>query len=121
MTTAIGHDHGSRVRSLSLTLDERLDWNAFGVWLSALLHRHGQRILRVKGILDVSDVDGPVVLQAVEHLMHPPVHLPNWPDGLRGSRLVFIAKDLDPEDIRRSLFVFLAAAARMSRADGAAA
>ena len=56
------HDHGSRVRSLSLALDERLDWNAFGVWLSALLHRHGQRILRVKGILDVNDVDGPVVL-----------------------------------------------------------
>ncbi|HET7716893.1 MAG TPA: GTP-binding protein [Bauldia sp.] len=114
-----GHDHAARVRSLSLALDDRLDWNAFGVWLSALLHRHGRRILRVKGILDVNDVDGPVVLQAVEHLMHPPVHLPEWPEGPRGSRLVFITRDLDPEDIRRSLSAYLAAAARLStEADG---
>ena len=115
------HDHGAVVRSLSLSLDERLDWNAFGVWLSALLHRHGERILRVKGILDVSAVEGPVVLQAVESLTHPPVHLPAWPAGSRGSRLVFITKDLDPEEIRRSLTVFLAAAARLKDAGAAAA
>ena len=108
------------MRSLSLALDERLDWNAFGVWLSALLHRHGTRILRVKGILDVSDVEGPVVLQAVESLTHPPVHLPAWPEGPRGSRLVFITKDLDPEAIRHSLHTFLAAAARQAGAGGGA-
>ena len=118
---AHAHDHDVRVRSLSLSLDERLDWTAFGVWLSALLHRHGERILRVKGILDVSDVEGPVVLQAVESLTHPPVHLPAWPPGPRGSRLVFITKDLDPEAIRRSLHVFLAAAASRSDAGEAAA
>jgi G3E family GTPase len=115
-----GHDHESDVRSLSLRIDQRLDWSAFGVWLSALLHRHGKRILRVKGILDVNDVDGPVVLQAVEHLMHPPVHLPKWPDGVRGSRLVFITRDLDPELIRRSLTVFLGAATRLSESEAAA-
>ncbi len=115
------HDHEDGVRSLSLRLDGRIDWSAFGVWLSALLHRHGPRILRTKGILDVSDVEGPVVLQAAEHLIHPPVHLPAWPDGERGSRLVFITRDLDPERIRRSLEAFLGAAARVSGRGTAAA
>ena len=115
------HDDPSTIRSLSIRFEERLDWSAFGVWLSALLHRHGTRILRVKGILDASDIDGPVVLQAVEHLVHPPVHLPAWPDGTRGSRLVFITRGLDPEAIRRSLTSYLAAAARMSALDQDAA
>ena len=115
------HHHGTAIRSLSLRLTERLDWSAFGVWLSALLHRHGTRVLRTKGILDVSDIEGPVVLQAAEHVIHPPVHLPAWPDGERGSRLVFIVQDLDPEEIRRSRDTFLSAAARLSRSDDAAA
>jgi hypothetical protein len=44
-----------------------------------------------------------------------------WPDDARGSRIVFITRDLDPADIRRSLEVFLAAAARMSGSGEAAA
>ena len=110
------HHHVSDVRSLSIRFAEPIDWAAFGVWLSALLHRHGSRILRVKGILDASDIDGPVVLQAVEHIVHPPVHLPAWPGGERGSRLVFITRGLDPEAIRGSPTAYLDAAARMSAA-----
>ncbi|MBN8994982.1 MAG: GTP-binding protein [Rhizobiales bacterium] len=111
----------SDLRSLALDVREPLDWNAFGVWLSALLHRHGRRILRTKGILDVSDAAGPVILQAAESVIHPPVHMGAWPDDARGSRIVFITRGLDPEDIRRSLEVFLAAAARMSGSGEAAA
>jgi G3E family GTPase len=111
----------SDLRSLALDVKKPLDWNAFGVWLSALLHRHGKRILRTKGILDVSDRAGPVILQAAENVIHPPVHMGAWPDDARGSRIVFITRDLDPADIRRSLEVFLAAAARLSGSGEAAA
>jgi len=112
------HDHAAGVRSLTLVLSERLDWAAFAVWLTALLHRHGRNILRVKGILDVDDIDGPVMLQAVQHFLHPPVHLPAWPDADRGSKLVFIVKNIDPARIEESLTAFLAAAARLGGAGG---
>jgi len=40
--------HG--VSAFSIIVDELLDWTAFGIWLTMLLNRHGERILRVKGI-----------------------------------------------------------------------
>jgi hypothetical protein len=37
-----------------LSFDRPLDWVGFGVWLSMLLRCHGERILRVKGLLNVN-------------------------------------------------------------------
>jgi G3E family GTPase len=80
---------------------------AFGVWLSMLLRCHGQRILRVKGILDVIDASQPIVIHGVQHSLHPPVHLPAWPAGERRSRLVFIVRELDTALLRRSFAAFM--------------
>ena len=79
------------------------------VWLSLLLHAHGERILRVKALLDLDEWPNPVVLDAVHHLIHPPIHLHAWPSGARTSRLVVIAQDLEMERIEPSLRMFLAA------------
>jgi G3E family GTPase len=96
------HDHG--VSSGVLFLDE-VDWTAFGLWLTMLLQARGQDILRVKGFLDVGG-DGPVLVSCVQHAVHPPVHLDEWPDEDRRSRLVFIGRDLDTERLRTSLDAF---------------
>ena len=106
------HVHGAGIASFSLRIEEAVDWTAFGVWLTSLLHRHGTRVLRVKGLLNVSDALGPVVLHGVQHVIHPPTHLPAWPDADTASRLVFVVQDLDPALVRRSLFTFLDAARR---------
>jgi G3E family GTPase len=103
--------HASGVTSFTLDLDAQVDWTVFGVWLSLLLHTHGKRVLRVKGLLDVAGTDRPVVVHGVQHLIHPPSHLAVWPAGERRSRLVFITQDLEPDMIRRSLAAFLAALA----------
>jgi G3E family GTPase len=47
------HPHGTEIRSLALTFTQPLDWIAFSVWLSMLLHAHGEAVLRVKGLLNV--------------------------------------------------------------------
>jgi G3E family GTPase len=73
-----------------------------------LLHRHGDALLRVKGILNVADAAAPVTVHAVQHLVHPPRHLDAWPDEDRASRLVFIARGLDPTAIERSFRAFSA-------------
>jgi G3E family GTPase len=78
----------------ALSFDEPVDWTRFGIWLTMLLHRHGNGLLRVKGILNVADSETPVAIHAVQHLVHPPRHLGAWPDGDRLSRLVFIARGL---------------------------
>jgi G3E family GTPase len=107
LTQAQAASHVRSVTSFTLDLASQVDWTVFGVWLSLLLHTHGDRVLRVKGLLDVAGTDRPVVVHGVQHLIHPPAHLEAWPAGERRSRLVFITQDLAPEPIRRSLQVFL--------------
>jgi G3E family GTPase len=97
--------HAADIRSLALTFDEPLDWVAFSVWLSMLLHARGENVLRVKGLLNVGSA-GPVVLNGVQHIMHVPEHLPCWPDTDQRSHLVFILHAIDPHDIVRSLQAF---------------
>ena len=40
------HDRG--IRAFCLTFDRQLEWTAFGVWLTMLLHAHGARVLRIR-------------------------------------------------------------------------
>jgi len=98
--------HGS-VSSDTIILDNPVDWSAFGLWLSLLVHRHGDRLLRFKAILDAAGSETPVAVHAVRQMVYPPEHLPAWPDNRRRSVLVFIASGLSMDLVRRSLQTFL--------------
>jgi G3E family GTPase len=100
------HDHTEAVQSFVVTFDRPLDWTAFGVWASMLLHRHGADVLRLKGLLNVAGVPTPVLINGVQHIVHPPSHLEQWPDADRRSRLIFIVHGLQRGRIERSLAVF---------------
>jgi G3E family GTPase len=82
----------------------------FGIWLTMLLGKHGERVLRMKGLLNVGSQRGPLLLEGVQHVMHAPRHLREWPDEDRRSRLVFIVRDLDVDLLRDSLLAFQEAA-----------
>ncbi|MBZ8134488.1 GTP-binding protein [Afifella sp. IM 167] len=92
--------------SFLLKLPEQVDWPTFTLWLSALLHAHGDRILRVKGMLRTSSAQGPVVIHGVQHVMHPPHHLPAG-EKLDQPFLVFITNQLRREAIEASLNDFM--------------
>lgn len=98
--------HGEGIEAFTVVFDQPLDWTAFGIWLAMLLNRHGDRVLRVKGILNLADEANPVAVHGVQHLVHPPVHMRAWPDSGRCSRIVFIVDHLDQALIRRSLALF---------------
>jgi G3E family GTPase len=101
-----GPDGG--IRSFSVRIAEPVNWTALGMWLQSLAHRHGPKLLRIKGLLNVIGVPGPMVLDGIGHVIHPPTVLMNWPDSDTTSRIVFIAEGIDPEPIQRSLTEFLA-------------
>jgi len=99
------HAH-TAVQSFAAIFDQPLDWTAFGVWTTMLLHRHGANVLRLKGLLNVAGVPTPVLINGVQHIVHPPSHLEAWPDSDRRSRLIFIVQGLQRARIERSLAAF---------------
>ena len=99
-------DHTAGISSFTVIFDRPLDWTAFGIWVSMLLHRHGADVLRLKGLLNVAGVPTPVLINGVQHIVHPPSHLERWPDLDRRSRLIFIVRGLQRERIQQSLAVF---------------
>jgi G3E family GTPase len=71
--------------------------------METLVALRGPDLLRVKGLLDVEGCRGPVLVQFVQHLPHPPVELAAWPDGKRASRLVFITRNIPEARVRALL------------------
>jgi G3E family GTPase len=114
---AAGHDHvhhrhdpnrhGDDIRAFAFSFVEPINWTAFGLWLSMLLNRHGENILRVKGLLSIEGEAAPVAVHAVQQLVHAPMHLPRWPSGDRRTRLVFIVRGLQEAAVRRSFAAFV--------------
>ena len=69
---------------------------------------HGPRLLRLKGLVDLAGQPGrPLLLHAVQQVLHPPVQLAAWPDGDHRSRLVLIVKDVEEETVRQLWSAFL--------------
>jgi G3E family GTPase len=104
-------EHGDGISSFVIAPQVPIEWSAFSRAMETLIALRGGDLLRVKGILDVKGCRGPVVMQYVQHLAHPPVELDAWPDADRASRLVFITRGVAERDVR-ALFTAVLALAR---------
>jgi G3E family GTPase len=92
------HAHG--IYALSLRLQRPMTRLAFAMALGRLASDHGEKLLRVKGLVEFTDrPDGPAAIHAVQHTLYPPRWLERWPDSDRSSRLVFIVRDLATDEI----------------------
>ncbi len=102
--------HDGRIRAFCITRDRPISWSALSGWLDALATMRGDDLLRLKAIVALADrPEQPVVLHGVQHVFHPPVLLPGWPDADRRTRIVFITRDLPQDAIEESLAAFEAA------------
>ncbi len=99
--------HDDHIHSFCITIDDPVDWIAFGRRMDELLAAHGADLLRVKGIVNAKGEGRPLVIHGVQHVRHPPIYLDQWPEGPDGedrrTRLVFIARDVDRETVAAAL------------------
>jgi G3E family GTPase len=93
-----------RLSSLVVRAPPPASWARFAVWLTRLIHLHGDRILRMKGVLHDSQRGVWVGIHGVKRFLHPPVHLALKEPPADGTTLVFITEGLDAVRIERSYF-----------------
>jgi G3E family GTPase len=105
-----GHDHAhdvnrhdASIAAFCVTRDEPIDWEAFVALVRILIGQHGEKLLRIKGILNIAGRDRPIAVHGVQHMFHDPAELAEWPDEDRRSRIVFITHDLDRSVIEEKL------------------
>ena len=104
-----GHSDG--VLSFVLSETAPLVWQPFERAMETLIALRGRDLLRVKGFLNVAGCRGPVLVQIVQHLAHPPLELASWPDADHMSRLVFITRNITLEQVSALLAAVRALAA----------
>ncbi|MFZ5781072.1 MAG: CobW family GTP-binding protein [Pseudomonadota bacterium] len=98
--------HDEHIKALCLRVEQPIRASAFETWLGLLLAMKGPDILRVKGIVNIAELPGPLVIHGVQHVVHPPLPLKSWPSADRSSRIVFITRDLDEAALRDTLRLF---------------
>jgi G3E family GTPase len=91
------------VQAVTLPLPEGADWAALSLWLSALLHLHGTRLIRIKGV--VRTPAGRLMIQTVRQSVQPPELLPEGQG--RDDVLAVIGETPDLDGLQASLVRFV--------------
>jgi G3E family GTPase len=113
--------HDERIRAFAFASEAAIPAAMLDMFLDLLRSVHGPNLLRLKGIVKLAETpDRPVVVHGVQHVFHPAVQLPGWPDGDRSTRIVLITRDLDPAAVRRLFDAFIGARAAPDQPDRAA-
>lgn len=113
--------HDASIRSFSILHERPIAPAALDMFVDLLRSAHGEKLLRMKAIVALSDnPDRPLILHGVQSVFHPPQRLAAWPDGGdRRTRMVLITKDL-PEAFVRDLFDAFTGTPKVDKPDRAA-
>jgi G3E family GTPase len=104
--------HDERIRAFSFAADAAIPAAMLEMFLDLLRSLHGPNLLRLKGVVKVAETpESPLVIHGIQHIFHPPVRLPRWPDHDQRTRIVLITRDLDPTAVKRLFDAFLGAGA----------
>ena len=89
-----------------IVIDNTIDWAAFSVWLSALLHARGDNVVRVKGV--VRTPAGRLLVQSVRKIVQSPEVLPEQDDrpDREDNVIVVIGRGYAAEALTKSLRYF---------------
>jgi len=102
--------HDEHIEAFCLRRSEAVSAAGLARFLEVLMAHRGADLLRLKGLLKLEEhPDFPLVVHAVQHVVHEPLTLEAWPSDDRDSRLVMVTRDLTRDQVAR-LFDSLALA-----------
>ncbi len=87
--------HSEGVGSIVIEREAPVAALALTLWMQALAEHAGARLLRLKGLVALAEEPArPMVVHAVQHVVHPPEWLAAWPGGDRRTRIVLIGQGI---------------------------
>ena len=95
--------HDDDIKSFTVTMPTSLKWRDLKPVILKLCQTHGERLLRLKGIIHADDQPSPLAIHAVHFTPYPPTLLEGWTEDEPSSRIVIIGKGLDELEIRKML------------------
>jgi G3E family GTPase len=117
-----GHDHRHDlihrgIESFCFIREEPMTRAALQFLLDGIAQNLGPGLLRVKGLVNVSEEPGrPAVIQGVQHLLHTMTWLGQWPDADRRTRIVFITQGVAQAALKDMIELLDRVAARTAKA-----
>ena len=108
--------HGSDIVALPLVQGQPFHPRNAQLLAEILTNNSGPGLLRIKGLLALSDdPTRPLAVHAVAQMLYPSVRLERWPSADTRSRLMVIGRDLPVEPIRRFFDALAPKKAKTSR------
>jgi G3E family GTPase len=90
-------EHTPGIASVTLVRSAPVPAIALTLFLEALAEACGPDLLRIKGLVQVTEApETPAVVHGVQHVFHPLGWLERWPSADRRTRLVLIGRNLLP-------------------------
>ncbi len=86
---------------MAFRIDGDVDPNRFMPWINYVVQTEGPNILRSKGILAFKDEPKKFVFQGVHMMLDGDVQRDWRPDEKRESKVVFIGRNLNEEELRK--------------------
>lgn len=91
--------HSNHIKAFCFSVDEPIKPEVLENWLDILMSLMGDKMLRIKAVVHLTDRDAPLALHGVQHIFHPPAPLPTNSVHDRVSRFVFITQNVAPETV----------------------
>lgn len=98
--------HSDTIKAFCFSVDELIAPETLESWLDILMSLKGDKMLRIKAVVHLTDRDTPLALHGVQHIFHPPAPLPKNSVGDRISRFVFITQNVAPETVAELYSLF---------------
>lgn len=95
--------HNDEIESFTVTMPKPLNWRDLKPVILKLCQTHGEKLLRLKGIIHADDQPSPLAIHAVHFTPYPPTLLEGWNEDTPDSRIVIIGKGLNELEIRKVL------------------
>lgn len=93
----VDHDHDDDIGSLVFRSDRTFDQARLETFMSALIHRFGNDLLRYKGVISIEGMTNRVIFQGVHMMMGGTPGRPWAEHEPRSSTMVFIGRNLPKE------------------------